>query len=90
MGLKVHDPDPVLIGYDGEPWTPKNRSILARWGESLRPYADMLADAKAKVMSSWTESLLLKRSECSLFEERITAHLAEEFSGQWVTKPFSA
>lgn len=37
--------DPVLVGVNGYEWNPRERFILARWGEELLPFSELMTKA---------------------------------------------
>lgn len=55
---EAHKPDPVLIATlapQGKRWNGK-QYIIARWGSSLLPFADLINDAKKSILASITRA----------------------------------
>lgn len=53
--------DPIMVGIVGgaHAWTVKNRFLLARWGDALRPYGDLVAEA-AKICRAKLQSAVVR------------------------------
>jgi hypothetical protein len=48
------EPDPLLVGYVGEyDFSPKERYILARWGECLAPFSELRRKAAEKFRTAY-------------------------------------
>lgn len=47
---KQRDPDPLLIGYNGPVYSPRNFCLLARWGDALDSF-DKLRERAVKILT---------------------------------------
>jgi hypothetical protein len=43
---KHRDPDPLLVGYKGHEWSPSKFIRLARWGDALKDFSELVKDAR--------------------------------------------
>lgn len=83
---EIKDPDPILVGriggdYDGRHF------LLARWGEALVPFAEILERAQTRLRERYRKLCAAKRSEVDLFEVHIEAHVDKKLDGGHVSEP---
>lgn len=43
---KHRDPDPLLVGYKGQDWSPRKLIRLARWGDALKDFSELVKEAR--------------------------------------------
>lgn len=80
---KVRDPDPVLVGKNGN-----DTFLLARWGDALKQFAEIKAEALEKMK----ETFLAKAREVKLEAERVIASVdslvEQKLAGEWAPLPY--
>jgi hypothetical protein len=81
---KVRDPDPILIGKIGE-----KHYLLARWGEALAPFKQIMEEAREKLREEWLhKGAALKIKIDSWLGTDLETRLTEKLNGEWVYEPW--
>jgi hypothetical protein len=58
-------PDPFLIGYDSKEWS-ANKFIIARWGDELLPFEQLVTKAIARFKASYSRALDRLMADCQV------------------------
>jgi hypothetical protein len=90
-GPQVEDPDPILVALIKDPentWT-THHYLLARWGESLRPFSDIRADVFQRIKEKWEAKAQEVIVECDAFLQNPSAKINQYLSGENIYTPYS-
>lgn len=80
--------DPLLVGCDSSgQYTTRERHLLARWGEVLRPFEELLELVKPKLRAQWVKQLTDGIQERERFLASIDVQIDAHFSGSFVHVP---
>lgn len=92
-GPKTQDPDPVLVGVVDETtphgFTREVRYILARWGETLVPFEELLEKAVRRLATRWKANAEKVAAECMAFMDAPEHDVREYLSGEFVHRPWT-
>lgn len=89
-GPRVHDPDPLLVGRR----TPERGYgteyyLLARWGEALVPFEDLLARARRQITERWTRKAREVIANCQRFLDDPSDRVNERLEGRSVYEEYT-
>ena len=83
---KVQDPDPILVGHTSNSTYSGEEYLLARWGDGLRHFKELLQEAREIVIAKWKSQLARKATEVEGFNPEL--HVDQHLSGEYVSTPF--
>ena len=83
---RVMNPDPVLVGK-GEGFNVFY--LLARWGEALAPFDDLVSGAIEKLRKEWRQKAERKKRECEAFLVGLDLYVEKHIAAtEYVSTPF--
>jgi hypothetical protein len=79
---KVRDPDPLLVGIVGPDYSPKKIFRLARWGEALKDFKELIEDARVIIRTQIEGDLKEKIAEAQKNLGQIDALVEKKLVGE--------
>jgi hypothetical protein len=83
---KEIDPDPILVAKIEDSYSAP-LYILARWGDALKPFAELVELARVSLVDRWTRKNK-KAIECKAFEATLEAEIEKRLAGKYVKTPW--
>jgi hypothetical protein len=81
-------PDPVVVGRidtkNENGWTDHKHYLMARWGDELRPFDELLEIAKKRWIDDTTADLNERISDAQNKLSKINALAQKHFGGSWI------
>ena len=81
---KVIDPDPVLVGQVSY----NKYRLLARWGEALVPFEELLQKAQKILEEKWKRNLTKKIKESQAMLDNLASEVGAHLAGEYVSEPY--
>lgn len=85
---KYPDPDPVLVGRIGPDYSPKKTFRLARWGEALKDFSELMKEAEEIIRAQTKEKLEDAIAEAKERLGRLDSLVAKKLRGEHVHESF--
>ena len=79
---RMRDPGPILVGVNSD-----KRYLLARWGDGLKPMAELVKEATEKVKAEFLVKLEKCKAACATKIASIDSVVSLHLSGEWVHVP---
>lgn len=83
-GERTKPIDPILVGRIGSSISPKERHILARWGNALESFDVLYEKARIALAKKMKAKLESKISECQAKLPSVEAMAISDLDGEWV------
>ena len=86
---KIHDPDPLLIGLKSKAkneYNIDNRYVLARWGDSLKSFAELTKEARITIKREFEKTIKEKLTKAKSDLENLDTLVDAKLNGEsvWV------
>lgn len=84
------NPDPILVGYVTEEYSNSIMHIIARWGDEIVPYEQLVEKAIRRYTEAFKLSLQTLKSECEQSINNVDSIIRQYFAGsksEWNIKP---
>jgi hypothetical protein len=81
----VTHPDPIMIGcQEAHSHSSENIFLLARWGNALKPFAELIEEARAAIKLQFSEEIAAKIARAQENLAKIDVLVAQKVRGEYV------